>query len=143
MQELLGRLREDYPDLRFREGKRFCFRPVRTIIFDAAGLDKFKDLGVDEQKYWCLQLLHEVGHALLEHKNFVTDTERLKMEQAAWERAHKLCVTYSIEYDEDFVEAELDTYRNWLHRKSCCSKCGLTRCQLRSGKYYCPNCDML
>lgn len=143
MQVVLERLRKDYPELRFRSGKRFSFRPVRTIIFEAVGLDEFAVRSVAEQNYWYLQLLHEVGHAVLEHKNFTTDPERLQMERAAWEQARVLCKQYGVKYDEDFVETELDTYRNWLHRKSCCSKCGLTRCQLRNGKYYCPNCDML
>lgn len=139
MQELLERLRVDYPELRFKAGERFSFRPARTIIF--APEEQSKVLA--EQNYWRLQLLHEVGHAVLEHKNFATDPERLKMERAAWEEARKLCPRYGVEYDEDFVEAELDTYRDWLHQKSTCPNCGLTRYQTKNGKYYCPACDML
>ena len=139
MQELLERLEADYPELRFKPGERFCFRPARTIIF--AEIPQGKEQ--NEQNYWCLQLLHEVGHAVLEHKNFATDPERLRMERAAWERARVLCDQYGVEYDEDFVEDELDTYRDWLHQKSCCPKCGLTRYQARDGKYYCPGCDMV
>ena len=135
MQELIERLEADYPKFRLREGKRFSFRPPRTIIFV---------LGSEgtEQNSMCLQLLHEVGHAMLEHKNFTTDTERLQMERAAWEQARVLCERYSVEYDEEFVEEELDTYRDWLHRKSCCPRCGLTRYQTRDGKYHCPGCEV-
>lgn len=134
MQELIERLRSDYPHLRFKEGKRFSFRPVRTIIFVLGP-------GGNEQKFNKLQLLHELGHAVLEHKNFATDPERLQMERAAWEQAQILCEKYDVEYDEDFVEMALDTYRDWLHRKSTCSKCGLTCYQTRDGKYHCPNCE--
>lgn len=134
MQELIERLREDYPNLRLCEGKRFCFRPPRTIIF-ILGSDKV------EQNSDALQLLHEVGHALLEHKNFATDPERLRMERAAWEKARELCECYGVCYDEDFVEEELDTYRNWLHQRSRCPQCGLTRYQTVDGKYHCPSCE--
>ncbi len=136
MQELIERLRADYPNFRLREGKRFSFRPPRTIIF-------VLESNAVEQNNDCLQLLHEVGHAVLEHKNFATDAERLQMERAAWEQARKLCEHYGVEYDEEFVEGELDTYRDWLHHRACCPKCGLTRYQTRDGKYYCPGCDVL
>lgn len=135
MRELIGKIRADYPEFKLREGKRFSFRPPRTIIFVLGS-------GTDEQNLQRLQLLHEVGHAVLEHKNFTTDPERLQMERAAWEQARMLCVRYGVEYDEEFVEEELDTYRNWLHQKSCCPQCGLTRYQTRDGKYHCPGCDV-
>ena len=44
-------------------------------------------------------------------------------------------------FDEDFIETELDTYRDWLHQRSKCKKCGLTRYQTRDGVYHCPFCD--
>ena len=33
-EEILGILRRDYPNLRFRSGKKFTFRPPRTIIYE-------------------------------------------------------------------------------------------------------------
>lgn len=95
-----------------------------------------------EHNNYCLQLLHELGHALLNHRTFATDPERLKMECAAWEKARELCIAYHIYYDEEFVEAELDTYREWLHQKSRCLNCGLTRYQDRNGVYHCPECEL-
>lgn len=144
MRRLLERLQKDYPAMRFREGKKFAFRPVRTIIFEPIkqGADGGEaNAGGVEQRFWQLQLLHELGHAVLEHKNFATDPERLKMERVAWEKARELCGRYGVLYDEDFVEAELDTYRDWLHQKSRCPQCGLTRFQTRDGKYHCPGCE--
>ena len=87
-----------------------------------------------------LLLLHEVGHAVLEHKSFRTDVERLKMESLAWEEARKLALRYGIEFDEEFAEGELDSYRDWLHKKSRCPSCGLTRFQDADG-YHCPMCE--
>lgn len=100
-----------------------------------------------EQKFLqdnnCLQLLHEVGHARLKHRDFGVDLERVKMERAAWTEARRLCGVYNIYYDEDFVEEELDTYREWLHRQSCCKNCGLTCYQTEDGIYHCPRCEDL
>lgn len=149
---------KDFPDLHFRLGKKFTFRPPRTIIYelqpkqraekaciksDDSADDKFGIATRNEQNYYRLQLLHEVGHAVLEHKNFATDLERLQMERAAWEEAKKMCTYYGVEYDEEFVEEELDTYRDWLHQKSCCPVCKLTRYQTRDGKYHCPSCESM
>lgn len=129
MQELVERIGRDYPELRLKEGRRFSFRPPRAITF------------ARDTEHGSLQLLHEVGHAVLGHRDFGTDPERLRMERAAWDKARELCTIYNILYDEEFVEASLDTYRDWLHQRSKCPKCGLTRYQTADGKYHCPRCE--
>lgn len=167
-EEILGILRRDYPNLRFRSGKKFTFRPPRTIIYeqnhDSARTSRTQSDGCsvmdsnsnpcqtqpDEQNAlgdnsktnrYCMQILHEVGHALLGHRSYQTDPERLRMECAAWEKARELCDIYNIYYDEDFAEEQLDSYRNWLHQRSTCPECGLTCFQTRDGVYHCPSCD--
>jgi lipopolysaccharide biosynthesis regulator YciM len=35
----------------------------------------------------------------------------------------------------------LDTYRDWLHRRSACPECGLTRYQTVDGRWHCPGCE--
>ena len=152
---LVVRLAADYPELRFRVGKRFMFRPARTIVMEApvaefeaknecaeAVNDDSGGLGGGENE-WALQLLHEVGHALSGHREFRTDPERLVMEREAWERARELAATYNIRYDEEFVEGALDTYRDWLHQRSACPECGLTRYQTVDGRWHCPLCEGL
>lgn len=124
----LEKIKEDFPEYRFRSGQKFAFRPPRTII-----------IGPDEpHDEWLL--LHEIAHAGLGHKDFTMDIERLKMESAAWEKAKKLASRYEMEIDEDFIQNELDTYREWLHKKSRCPACGLTRFQDIDG-YHCPRCE--
>lgn len=125
----LQQLQREYAQFKFRPGKKFAFRPPVTIIY-----------ATDEQDFWRLQLLHELGHARCEHKFFATDPERLKMEREAWEEAKNLCKKYQVEYDEQVVEGMLDSYRDWLHQRSKCPDCGLTRYQTRDGKYHCPRC---
>lgn len=126
---IIDRLEMDYPDLRFVAGKKFAFRPPRTIIYEqeAANFD--------------LLVLHEVGHALCGHKTFKMNIKRLKMEMEAWEKARELAKKYDVPFDDDVAQGELDTYRNWLHQKSRCPKCGLTRFETPEGEYRCPQCD--
>ncbi|MBQ1387862.1 hypothetical protein IIY68_03680 [Candidatus Saccharibacteria bacterium] len=71
------------------------------------------------------------------------DVERLRMESEAWEKAQELASRYGIEANEDLIQDELDTYRDWLHNKSKCRSCGLTRYQTPDGAYHCPRCENL
>ena len=119
----------DHPQFRFRRGPKFAFHPPKTII-----------LGPPEPKYTLLAL-H--GHALCKHHHASTHVQRLKIESEAWYAAKRLCLSYGISYDEDFAEDQLDTYRDWLHTKSACPTCRLTRFQTPDGKYQCPRCDLL
>ena len=129
--DLLSRLKADYPNLRFIDGKKFAFRPPKTIVIGPA--EPFAEL----------LLLHEVSHAILKHKTFRIDLERLKMEVAAWDRAKELANIYHININEEMIQNELDTYREWLHKKSRCPRCGLTRYQTPDAKYHCPRCESL
>ena len=126
---LLDRLKHDYPEVRFVRGEKFLFRPPRTIVL-AGG-----------ESNDSLLILHEMGHYLCGHRDFTTDARRIKMEREAWTRARDLCVYYGVEYDEGIVEQELDTYREWLDKKSRCPSCGLTRFQTPDGDYHCPRCN--
>ena len=128
----LARLKTDFPDLRFASGKRFLFRPPRTVVVDensSAASDK-------------LLLLHEVGHAISRHWSFKTEVERLKIEVEAWEKARELAPSYGVLVDEDLIESELDSYRDFLHQKSRCPGCGLTRFQTPDSVWHCPKCDI-
>lgn len=122
------RLIEDFSDYRFILGAKFKFRPSKTIV-----------IGPPEPFSWLLTL-HEVGHAICKHKGFRMDVERLKMENQAWEEARKLAVRYKVTVDEGLIQGQLDTYRDWLHQKSRCPDCGLTRFQTPDGQYHCPRC---
>lgn len=125
----LSQVKKDYPDFRFLEGKKFAFRPPKTIVIGTKEADD------------SLLLLHELGHALLGHREFSTDVGRLKMERAAWGKARELAGFYGVDFDDLVVERELDTYREWLDTKSRCKKCGLTRYQTPDGEYHCPKCE--
>lgn len=125
----LARIKSDYPKLRFVQGRKFAFRPPRTIVLPCDNPEP-------------LLLLHEVGHALSLHQDFKTEVGRLKIEVEAWEKAKELCNKYGVYIDEELIESELDTYRDWLHQKSRCPICGLTRFQTPDGVFHCPKCEV-
>lgn len=127
--ESLERIICDFPDYKFRFGQKFAFRPPRTIVIGPS--EPFSEL----------LFLHELGHAILKHKDFRMDVTRIKMENSAWEEAKKLALKYKIKVDEEIIQSELDTYRDWLHKKSRCPDCGLTRFQTPDGQYHCPRCS--
>ena len=126
----LAKIRGDYPSLKIIPGARFAFRPPRTVVYDKTSSDS-------------LLLLHEVGHALCGLYDFKTEVGRLKIEVMAWEKARKLGAFYGVSINEELIEAELDSYREWLHQKSRCPSCGLTRFQTPDGVFHCPRCEIV
>ena len=128
-ENLLVRLKKDFSTFNFVDGRKFAFRSPSTIV-----------IGPTEPQMELL-LLHELGHATLGHRDFKTDVTRLKMENEAWEKARELADKYGVEFDDDLMQSELDTYRDWLHQKSRCPVCGLTRFQTLDSKYHCPRCE--
>lgn len=99
-----------------------------------------------EQTIYCndddIQTLHELGHALLGHDHYNQDIELLHIERAAWEKAQELAPHYELSIDDEVVEDALDSYRDWLHIRSKCPKCGMTGLQSATdGHYYCPTCQ--
>ena len=125
------RVSKDYPKLQIRIGRKFAFRTPRTVV-----------VGPYEPSFRLL-FLHEVGHAISGYNDYKTDVERLKIEVIAWSEARKLAKSYGIGVDEELIQSELDTYRDWLHQKSRCPKCGLTRFQTSDSIYHCPLCDQI
>lgn len=123
------RLQKDYETFRFKIGRKFAFRPPRTVVVGPP--EPFSEL----------LALHEVSHAICKHRDFKMDIMRLKMEAQAWEKAKELAMQYGIEVNEGLIQQELDTYRDWLHQKSRCPECGLTRYQTTNGQYHCPACE--
>ena len=124
----LAKIKSDFPSLRFIEGRRFSFRPPKTVVVEPDGE--------------ALLLLHEIGHALCGVYDFKTEVGRLKIEVAAWEKAKELAASYGVVVDEDLIEGELDSYRDFLHQKSRCPNCGLTRFQTPDGVFHCPKCNV-
>jgi hypothetical protein len=132
MRELITRLQASFPELRFTPGSQFCWSPETGEIF-------YKANARDQQAAW--SLLHETGHALLDHTGYQADFELLRLEVAAWQRAEQLAGELDVTIDADHIQDCLDTYRDWLYKRSICPSCG-TKC-LQQGDfvhYRCFNC---
>lgn len=158
-QAFLLALTAEFKSITWRLGSRFKYRPTSTSTSTSthshtsaapSGTIFIDQSSSTPMPYFALLALHELGHALSGHQSYRTDVERLRIEAEAWQRAkfelsrHQTWQQdFNLTYDEEFAENELDSYRDWLHQKSYCKKCGLTRFQTSDGRYHCPNCDLL
>lgn len=131
-EKLVTRLAIDYPGFKFKTGRQEQWSPKsQTITYNPAE---------PVEKFACA-LLHELAHAILGHNTYVSDFELLKLESEAWNLAAKLGQTYGINISEEHIQNCLDTYRDWLHRRSACPKCGVHVLQKDSHNYQCYNCQ--
>lgn len=129
---MLEKLQTDHPGVTFLPGVRFAWDPKSRTVHYPSQSDETSPLE------W--SLLHEVGHALLDHQDFESDVQLLHMEVDAWQKATELGETYGIAIDQDHVQDCLDTYRDWLHARATCPTC-LERClQKDVHTYQCHNC---
>lgn len=135
MDELVQVLSDTYPALKFVAAESFYWCPETAEVYYDVRRSQ------DESAQW--SLLHETSHALLEHNAYKADIELLHIEVAAWDHAYELAKAYQINIDEDYVQDCLDTYRDWLYRRSICPGCGTQCLQTDQGNQYrCFNCHM-
>lgn len=132
MQPLIAKLSTDFPELSYKAGAQFCWSPETGEIF-------YKKDARSAKAAW--SLLHETGHALLGHTSYKADFELLRLEVAAWEKARELAADNGLQIDEDHIEDCLDTYRDWLYKRSICPTCTNKCLQQDDYKHYrCFNC---
>lgn len=127
---ILRLLRQDYDHISFVAGSIAQWSPAnKKIVY--VPTEETADL-------W--SLLHELGHAILGHNTYKTDINLLQKETAAWEAAKKAAQNYAVVIDEDYIQNCLDTYRDWLHKRSACPRCGYHGVQSSERLYSCINC---
>lgn len=131
MKQLLNRLRQDYPELEFVAGTSLCWSPERQQVF-------YNALSGDKGTWG---LLHEIGHARLNHVSYASDMDLLKKEAAAWQEACLLGKWYGSTIDLEYIQDCLDTYRDWLYKRSACPNCRSKGIQQNKTTYLCPNCQ--
>lgn len=127
---LVRKLRIDYPSLEFIPAKRLCWSPRKQQVF--------YQVANDNPGVW--GLLHELGHAELGHVSYETDVELVSKEAQAWKAATIIGQRYHITIEREHIENCLDTYRDWLHRRSTCPTCGVNSLQKAPTLYICVNC---
>lgn len=124
--DLVEKLKRDFPQFAFEKNSDSHWSPSEHKIY-------FRENPTE--------LFHELGHALLDHKDFIQDIDLIKMERDAWSKGIKISKNYGYKISQSEVERALDGYRDWLHARSLCPNCGQTGIQDRTTlEYSCLNC---
>jgi len=132
-QQLLNKLCNDFKAYTFKESGNFVWSsPTKCVHHPVIR---------SQEDIW--SLLHEIAHAELNHHIYGLDIELLQQEVAAWQLATHLAPRYDLLIDCDYIEEHLDTYRQWLHRRSLCPDCQQNGFQTTQNTYSCSNCRCL
>ena len=127
----IEQLAKDYPGFSIERGKQEHWSPrTNAITFNPKQTPERIRFGI----------LHELAHALLGHTSYQSDFELLKMESEAWHLAAKIGLKYGVTISDDHIQNCLDTYRDWLHRRSQCPTCRVHVIQETNTNYKCFNC---
>ena len=129
MHDLIQKIQHKFPGISFTQDHSFHWSAQRKTIYYNAK---------DENPAW--SLLHELGHASLGHSNYISDIVLLRMEAAAWEQACEFGKQFDITINQDHINECLDTYRDWLYKRSICPTCTAHGVQTDSRVYLCINC---
>lgn len=125
----ISRIKADFTKYKFVLNDSFCWHPEDKEI-DHRPLDSI-------QAIW--SLIHELAHANLGHSHYSSDVELVSLEALAWHHAKVLAIKYDIKINNDYIEDNLDTYRDWLHKRSLCPNCDHSGLQNQK-TYNCLNC---
>lgn len=132
IEPVLARIAKDYPELEFIESAHFSWHAGhKRVSYKKASINPLHDI---------FALLHELGHAILDHKDYSSDIELLQLEVKAWEKARVLARNYNVSLDEEYVQDCLDSYRDWLHLRATCPTCYGRALQSNISQYECFNC---
>ncbi|HEX4662131.1 MAG TPA: hypothetical protein VH144_00790 [Candidatus Saccharimonadales bacterium] len=131
---LVDQLQRDFADITFVTGDDFVWSPRERTITYRPLLEEVDTSSV----------LHELAHANLGHTTFTSDIELIGKEAEAWQHAiDTLAPRYSHLISIDYVDEQLDSYRDWLHNRSRCPTCRQTGIQnaTQASQYNCLNCS--
>jgi hypothetical protein len=127
---ILANLKNKYP--------QFLFKPSNNFLWSSSDNTIYYDKKNNDQAIF---LLHELSHALLGHANYDSDIKLITMERQAWDNTIILAQEYNIKVTDDFIQSNLDSYRDWLHSRSTCPKCQATGIQTKKYDYLCIVCS--
>jgi len=131
MHTLIETLARDFPQFTFTPSDNLHWSfTTQEVFYSEDKLDGSAD-----------GLLHELGHAVLGHNDFTDDLDLIYKEIAAWEKAKELAKVYGQPLNEDYIQACLGSYRDWLHKRSSCPRCGAHGLQAAQKRYNCLNCE--
>lgn len=126
---LIEKLKIDYPGFTYQKAHDFQWsHGDKTIFYVCDDSD-------------CSFLFHELSHALLNHTGYHRDVELIAMEREAWDKSKEIAENYGINIDEELIQSNLDTYRDWMHKRSTCPDCNATGMQISKHDYKCLACN--
>jgi hypothetical protein len=128
--DIIQNISADFPDVDFALSDGFKWDPQSKRIHH-------KQLS-NKESAW--SLLHEVGHMVLDHADYKSDFELLKMEVSAWHEAKAQARKYGLDISQEHIEKCIDSYRDWLHGRSKCRNCDQNGLEKTTGVYGCFNC---
>jgi len=127
---IITKLKANYPRFSFLQSDNFWWSPSENTIHYNA---KVKDSAA--------LLIHELSHALLGHKGCISDVKLITMERQAWDYASKIAPFYDIKITNKIIQQNLDSYRDWIYRRSTCPKCSAIGLQDKKNIYKCLACN--
>lgn len=130
LRSIAEQLAKQYSDIRFEEAGVARWSSEEMTVFYRP-VNQARDL---------YDLFHELGHAIAGHTSYQQDIELLAMEREAWSEASDIARTYHVTIELSYVEQSLDSYREWLHKRSRCPACDGSGIQDTSGSFTCPLC---
>ncbi len=131
LEKTISNLTSRYPELTFCSSDTFYYSPHdKTVYYDASK--------TDVSSLW--SLLHETGHGVCGHENYFSDVQLLLFEVEAWKEAKLIARNLQLEIDEEYMQDHLDSYRDWLHKRSLCPACDLSSIQVDADTYSCVFC---
>lgn len=132
--KLLEQLQKENPEITFQKSNQFSWnlehKKIRYINPSTH----------QEESASSSKLLHELAHAKLDHHNYRSDLELLKIESSAWSLTKKLCQEYGVKLDPDEQSEALQSYINWASSRSQCPSCKQNGLQTKQTEFLCPNC---
>ena len=127
---LLRQLKKDYPQFKFIRSNNYLWSSSEQIVYYKLPINPSL-------------LLHELGHGILKHKTYKLDIDLVKKEADAWDEARQLAKHYNVKIENNLARCNLETYKKWLNKRSCCPNCHLVGIQKPSDQNYsCINCHL-
>ena len=125
---LIKQLKTDYP--------QFIFKKAAVFLWSHSEHTIYYSLDDDNNGF----LFHELSHGLLGHADYKRDIELIAMEREAWDKSKEIAKKYDVSIDDEYIQSTLDTYRDWMHKRSTCPKCTSTGLQTKKYSYKCLEC---
>lgn len=132
--ELISILQNNYPNIDFKAGDHFAWSSSANKI------TYLTQEGRNTEIKLANKLLHELAHAKLEHSDYKSDAQLLKIESSAWSLAKDFCKEYGVKFNQEEQQEALVSYTHWASSRSQCPKCQKNGLQTAPTAFMCPNC---